>query len=203
MHTGLKRAAQTDGNGLFIFPSLPAGTYDVRAEIQGFRPSQKSGVILDAASRRTVDFKLELGSFSEAISVEAASGQVETTSGDISRVISGTQVSKIALNGRNYAQLLQLVPGAVVTSTDAFNLGLSTTGQRINGIRSGSIYFLVDGADNMDNGGNTNAIINPSLDMIAEIKVLTSSYSAEFGGRSGALINVVTKSGTREFHGSA
>lgn len=195
--------ATTDSRGLFVFPSLPAGTYDVLAEVQGFRPSQKSGVDLDAASRRTVDFTLEVGSFTEVVSVEAASGQVETTSGDISRVITGTQVSKLALNGRNYAQLLQLLPGAVITSTDPFNLGLSTTGQRINGVRSASTYFMVDGADNMDNGGNTNAIINPSLDAIAEIKVLTSSYSAEFGGRSGALINVVTKSGTREFHGSA
>jgi hypothetical protein len=203
LQSGLKQTAHTDSSGVFIFPALAAGSYDVRAEMQGFRPSQTSGVVLDAASRRTVDFKLEVGSFTEAVSVEAATGQVETNSGDISRVISGTQVGEIALNGRNYAQLLQLAPGAVVTSTDPFNLGLSTTGQRINGIRSNSIYFMVDGADNMDNGGNSNAIINPSLDTIAEIKVLTSSYSAEFGGRSGALMNVVTKSGTREFRGSA
>jgi hypothetical protein len=100
--TGLTATVQTDGKGFFIFPSLPAGTYDVRAEVQGFRPNLKSGVVLDAASRRTIDFTLEVGSFSEAVAVEAAAGQVETASGDISRVISGTQVSKIALNGRNY-----------------------------------------------------------------------------------------------------
>lgn len=99
--TGLTATVQTEGKGFFIFPSLPAGTY-VRAEVQGFRPNLKSGVVLDAASRRTIDFTLEVGSFSEAVAVEAAAGQVETASGDISRVISGTQVSKIALNGRNY-----------------------------------------------------------------------------------------------------
>ena len=129
--------------------------------------------------------------------------QVETQSGDVSRVITGEQVNNIALNGRNYAQLLQLLPGAAITSTDPFAIGLSTTGQAINGVRSPSTYFMVDGADNMDNGANGNTITSPSLDTISEVKVLTASYSAEFGGRAGALINVVTKGGTREFHGSA
>jgi hypothetical protein len=114
-----------------------------------------------------------------------------------------TLLTQIALNGRNYAQMLQLVPGVVATGTDPFSLGLSTTGQRVNGIRTNSLYFMVDGADNMDNGANSNAIVNPNIDAIGEIKILTSSYSAEFGGRSGAIVNVVTKSGTREFHGSA
>ena len=138
-----------------------------------------------------------------AISVAAVTSQVETQSGDVSRVITGEQVNNIALNGRNYAQLVQLLPGAVLTSTDAFSIGLSTTAQSINGVRTPSAYFMVDGADNMDNGANGNTVTSPSLDSIAEVKVLTASYSAEFGGRAGALVNVVTKSGTREFHGSA
>ena len=202
VQTGLKQTVSTDGNGNYVFPSLPTGTYNLRAENQGFRPAESTGVILDAASRRTVDFKLEVGSVTEAVSVSATADQVQTTSGEISRTITGTQVSQIPLNGRNYTQLLQLLPGAVSTTTDPFNLGLSTTGTRINGVRSNSIYFNVDGADNLDNGANSNAIINPSLDTIAEIKVLTASYNAEFGGRAGAMLNVVTKSGTRQFHGT-
>ena len=91
----------------------------------------------------------------------------------------------------------------MIQSTDSFAIGLRTTGQAINGVRTASAYFMVDGADNMDNGANGNAVTNPSLDTIAEVKVLTASYSAEFGGRAGALINVVTKGGTREFRGSA
>ena len=91
----------------------------------------------------------------------------------------------------------------MIQSTDSFSIGLSTTGQSINGVRTPSAYFMVDGADNMDNGANGNTVTNPSLDTIAEVKVLTASYSAEFGGRAGALINVVTKGGTREFRGSA
>ncbi|MCX6602703.1 MAG: hypothetical protein NTV52_03835 [Acidobacteria bacterium] len=90
----------------------------------------------------------------------------------------------------------------MATTLDPFGLALSTTGQRINGIRTDSISFNIDGAENMDNGGNSNAAVNPSADAIAEVKILTSGYSAEFGGRSGALINVITKSGTQRFHGT-
>jgi len=200
--TGFTRTTTSDAAGYYIFPALPAGVYDLRAEAVGFRALERKGIVLDAASRRVVDLTLEVGPVSEAVSVTAAVEQVQLSSGEVARLISDRQLSNLALNGRNYAQLLRLIPGAVATTVDPFNLGLSTTGQRINGIRSNSIYFLMDGVDNMDNGGNSNAIVNPNLDAIAEIKILTSSYSAEFGGRAGAMINVVTKSGTREFHGS-
>jgi hypothetical protein len=145
---------------------------------------------------------LEVGAVTESVAVSAAAEQVQTSSGEVSRLITGSQVSELALNGRNYVQLLRLIPGAVATSTNPFTLQLSTTTQRINGVRSNSIYFTVDGADNMDNGANSNAITNPNIDAIGEIKILTASYSAEFGGRSGAIVNVVTRSGTREFHGT-
>ena len=193
----------TDAQGVYVFPSLPAGRYTLKAELEGFQTIVQSGVILDAASRRSVDLHMRVGSITESVSVAAPANQVETASGDIGRLITGEQVARIALNGRNYAQLAQLVPGVVTTSTDPFNLGLSTTGQFINGIASRSTYFTVDGADNMDSGANGNTLINPSLDTIGEITVLTSSYSAEFGGRAGAMINVVTKSGGNEFRGSA
>jgi hypothetical protein len=201
--TGLAQTSVADATGSYVFISLPAGSYALRVELSGFKPVERVNVVLDAASRRSADFQLEVGALTETISITAVTSQVETQSGDVSRVITGEQVNNIALNGRNYAQLLQLLPGAVATSTNPFGIGLSTTGQAINGVRSPSTYFMVDGADNMDNGANGNAITQPSLDTISEIKVLTASYSAEFGGRAGALINVVTKGGTREFHGSA
>ena len=201
--TGLAQTSVTDDTGGYVFVSLTAGSYALRVELTGFKPVERINVVLDAASRRSADFQLEVGAITETISIAAVTSQVETQSGDVSRVITGEQVNNIALNGRNYAQLLQLLPGAVATSTNPFGIGLSTTGQAINGVRSPSTYFMVDGADNMDNGANGNAITQPSLDTISEIKVLTASYSAEFGGRAGALINVVTKGGTREFRGSA
>jgi outer membrane receptor protein involved in Fe transport len=201
--TSLTQTSVTDAQGGYVFASLPAGPYRLLVDLSGFKPVERKNVVLDAASRVAADFQLEVGSIAETISVAATADRVETLSGDVSRVITGEQVNNIALNGRNYAQLLQLLPGAAIQSTDPFALGLSTTGQAINGVRTGSIYFLVDGADNMDNGANTNAITSPGLDTIEEVKVLTAGYAAEFGGRSGALINVVTKGGTREFRGSA
>jgi len=200
--TSQKVDTVSDDAGLYVFPSLPRGTYTLRAEAKGFRPAEETGIVLDAASRRSVDFTMEVGPLTEAVTVSAAIEQVKTTAGDVSKTVTERELSSIAVNGRNYAQLLRLVPGAISTGGDPFTLNLSTTGQRINGIRSNSIYFLMDGADNMDNGGNSNAIVNPNMDAIAEIKILTSSYSAEFGGRSGALVNVVSKSGTRQFHGT-
>jgi hypothetical protein len=200
--TGLTQTAVADTEGGYTFPSLPAGSYAIKVELTGFKPVEKVNIVLDAASRRAADFKLEVGDVTETVAVTAVTSQVETQSGDVSRVITGAQVSNIALNGRNYVQLLQLLPGTAITTTDPFSLGLNTTGQAINGVRSPSTYFLVDGADNMDNGANGATITQPSLDTISEVKVLTASYSAEFGGRAGALINVVTKSGTREFRGS-
>jgi len=202
IQTGLRQTVKTEDTGFYVFPGLPVGSYDVSTERQGFKSIRRSGVGLDAASRRIVDFQLEVGAVTESVAVSAVVEQVQTASGDISRVIEGNQVSQLALNGRNYMQLLRLIPGVVATNMDPFAVGLSTTTQRINGVRSDSLYFTVDGADNMDNGANSNAIIEPNVDAIAEIKILTSSYSAEFGGRAGGVINVVTKSGTREFHGT-
>jgi hypothetical protein len=179
--TGFKRSAITSEGGLYVFAGLSEGTYTVRAQKEGFRPTEQTGVVLDAATRRSIDFRLEVGGLAESVTVSGggagADGLGRRNAGHRSR-----QLSQIALNGGNYTQLLRLIPGAVATTLDPFGLALSTTGQRINGIRTDSIVFSVDGAENMDNGGNSNAAINPSADAIAEVKILTSGYSAEFGG---------------------
>src|SRR5262245_8129329 len=200
--TGFRQATRTDSSGSFVFPSLPAGTYSVRAEHQGFKSAEKSDVVLDAASTREIPFTLEVGQISDSVQVSASAEQVQTTSGDIGRVINDQQVSQIALNGREYTQLLRLAPGVVATTLNVFNPQLALDQQRVNGIRTQSSYFLVDGAENHDNGANSNGLVDPNLDAIAEVKLETSSYSAEFGGRAGATITLVTKSGTNAFHGS-
>ncbi len=204
--TGIKFTVKTAATGSYVFPSLRAGAYNVRVEAAGFRAAEDLGVVLDAASHRTVDFKLTVGAVSESISVVATLQQVQTASGDVARVIDDTQLSQIALNGRNYNQLLRLVPGAIATSLDPManrQPGLPTTMSRMNAVRTNSINFSLDGGNNLDEGNYSNQVVNPSVDAIAEVKTLTSSYSAEFGGYAGAIINVVTKSGTGSFHGSA
>src|SRR5262249_22711215 len=143
----------------------------------------------------------------KSIAVSAAAQQVQTSSGEVGHVISDRQLSQVALNGRHYAQLLQLIPGAVTLTLDASNLNLSTTGQSLNGappapMGSSSQMFSIDGAPNMDDVGNANTAVEPNADAIAEVKIQTSGYSAEFGGRAGGLINVVIKSGTQQFHGT-
>ena len=200
--TGFRQTLNTDASGLFVFPSLPAGTYDLRVERQGFKTSEERGLVLDAASSREVPIVLDIGEVTESVSVSAAAEQVQTNSGNVSRVINEQQVSQIALNGREYTQLLRLVPGVMATTLNVFNPQLALDQQRVNGIRTQSSYFLVDGAENHDNGANSNGLVDPNVDAIAEVKLDNSSYSAEFGGRAGATINLVTKSGTREFHGT-
>ena len=200
--TGLKLSVRTDSSGFYVFPSLPFGTYEVRVEQQGFRSSRETGLTLDAASQRTVSFRLEVGQVTESVEVSASAEQVQATSGSVGRVINGEQVSQIALNGREYTQLLRLSPGVVATTLNVFNPQLALNQQNINGIRTQSSYFLVDGAENHDNGANSNGIVDPNIDAIAEVKMETSSYAAEFGGRAGAIVNLVTKSGTKAFHGT-
>ena len=199
---GLKQSVRTDSNGFYVFPSLSSGTYEVRVEQPGFRSARQTGLTLDAASQRTVSFRLEVGQVTESVEVTASAEQVQATSGSVGRVINGEQVSQIALNGREYTQLLRLSPGVVATTLNVFNPQLALNQQNINGIRTQSSYFLVDGAENHDNGANSNGIVDPNIDAIAEVKMETSSYAAEFGGRAGAIINLVTKSGTKNFHGT-
>jgi hypothetical protein len=199
---GLKQSARTDSSGFYVFPSLPSGTYEVRVEQPGFRAARQTGLTLDAASQRTVGFRLEVGQVTESVEVTASAEQVQATSGNVGRVINGEQVSQIALNGREYTQLLRLSPGVVAATLNVFNPQLALNQQNINGIRTQSSYFLVDGAENHDNGANSNGIVDPNIDAIAEVKMETSSYAAEFGGRAGAIVNLVTKSGTKDFHGT-
>jgi hypothetical protein len=120
--TGLTQTVTSDAEGGYTFASLPAASYKIRVELASFKPAERVNLVLDAASRRTADFKLEVGDVSETVAVTATTSQVETQSGDVSRVITGAQVANIALNGRNYVQLLQLLPGSAITTTDPFSL---------------------------------------------------------------------------------
>ena len=184
---GLKQTVRTESSGFYVFPSLPFGIYEVRVEQPGFRSSREIGLTLDAASQRTVNFRLEVGQVTDSVEVSATAEQVQATSGNL---------------GREYTRLLRLSPGVVATALNVFNPQLALNQQNINGIRTQSSYFLVDGAENHDNGANSNGIVDPNIGAIAEVKMETSSYAAEFGGRAGAIVNLVTKSGTKDFHGT-
>jgi len=210
--TGFKQEAFTQESGVFVFPSLAPGAYNVEVALEGFSSARQENIVLDAASTRTLQFKLSVGGLSDTVTVSATEQQVQITSGDVSRTISDRQVSQTALNGRNLDQLLRLIPGAIsqdgagvagAAGADPFAINVSADTQRINGTGSNSINFTVDGISNTGAGSRALHAITPNVDAVSEVRVLASSYAAEHGGQMGAQVSVVTKSGGSDFHGSA
>jgi hypothetical protein len=199
------RATVSDDGGFYVITNLPVGTYSVSAEQQGFKKAVKTGHVLVADGRLTVDLALEAGAVTESVTIVATSGEtVNTTSGEVARVIDTAQVQELALNGRNYLQLTTLIPGAPLLNDDQLGLmtGLSVS-QPINGNRGNANLLTVDGGFNLDSGSNGSQINNVGIDFIREVKIQTSNFSAEYGRNSGASINVVTRSGGNRFFGSA
>jgi Carboxypeptidase regulatory-like domain len=203
--TKLTRAVTTDDKGFYVVTNLPVGNYTVGVEQKGFKKAVKSDNNLVADGRVTVDFEVEPGAVTESVTVSASAGEtVNTTSGEVSRVIDTAQVQELALNGRNYMQLTTLIPGAPLLNDDQLGLmtGLSVN-QPINGNRGNANLLTVDGGFNLDSGSNNSQINNVGVDFIREVKIQTSNFSAEYGRNSGASINIVTRSGGNRFHGSA
>ena len=204
--TNLARTATTDADGFYTVTNLPVGTYVVAVESQGFKRAEQRGVALTADARLTIDLALEPGQVTETVQVSSALGEtVNTTSGEVARVVDSQQVQNLALNGRNYIQLLSLIPGVAQTTDDQLELStsLATNTQSINGNRGQMTNMTVDGGTNLQSGSNASQINNVGIDFIQEVKVQTSNFSAEYGRNSGAQVNVVTRSGGNEFHGSA
>lgn len=203
--TKLARPLSTDDKGFYVAPDLPAGLYSVTAETTGFKTVTKASNDLRAGARLTVDLRLEVGGISEKVEVTATAETVNTTSGEIARTIDLAQVQHMALNERNYAQLISLIPGAVLTTFDqtALTTGMSTTGSSVNGLRADGNLFTVDGGYNLDSGSNATQLDNVGIDFIREVTVESSNFSAEYGRNNGASVNVVTRSGGNSFHGGA
>ncbi|MBV9082172.1 MAG: carboxypeptidase regulatory-like domain-containing protein [Acidobacteriaceae bacterium] len=206
VNTQAARTVNTDTNGFYSATELPIGDYSVQANAGGFQSEQRTGLHVTADARLTADFKLQIGSVSQQVEVTAVAGEtINTTSGELARNIDTKQVNNLPSNGRNYVQLMTLVPGAVVTSTDTFAVttSLSATGQTINGNRPDTNNLTVDGAFNLVAGSNGSLMNNVSSEFVNEIKLETSNMSAEWGRMSGPAFNVVTRNGTNEFHGAA
>jgi hypothetical protein len=203
--TQVKWSTTSDNNGLYLVTNLPVGTYNVEVEAGGFRKAQQSGYDLTDAGRITADFKLKVGTVTETVLVTAVLGEtVNTVSGEIAHTIDAEQVQDLALNGRNYMQLVSLIPGVALLDEDqmALTTSLSVTGQSVNGNRTGTNHLAVDGGMNLDSGSNGSQINNVGVDFIGEVRVQTSAFSAEKGRNSGASINVTTKGGGQQYHGS-
>ena len=204
------RTLQTNSGGHYAAPSLPIGRYSVSVEKQGFKKSVRSGIVLNVDDNIAIDFALEVGVSTETLSVVADALRAETQSVAATGLISPVEIKQIPLGTRNYEQLVALMPGVSNNSPDQLYMGVSNpvgttnvVGFSIGGQRNSSNNWTVDGADNVDRGSNLTLLTYPSIDAIAEFKVLRGQYEAEYGRAAAGQINVATKSGTNSFHGDA
>ena len=206
--TGIESSTQTNAQGFYSLPALPVGHYDIRIKAAGFEEYQQTGLVLDVNTALRVDATLNVGSITEQVKVSAAAVHVETASTQMGEVIGGSRMTTVPLNGRSYTDLLALQPGVVPVASGEEYSHISVSGNlnpgnlSISGQRETSNGFMV-------NGGNVNeqmqmgTSIIPNLDSIAEFRILTSNGDAEYGNYAGGLVNVITKSGTNQWHGSA
>ncbi len=205
--TGQTRTVRTDDDGEYSAQSLPVGRYSVTVAPQGFKKTVATGVEVHVSDRVVVDLNLEVGQVTETVTINDAAQLVETESGKVSSLVSEKQVTELPLNGRNYAALVTLVPG-LSAPNEGGAFGTRGTGLdshvdvSVNGNQSNANMWTVDGVNNMDVGSNATLLVFPSIDSIAEFRVERNSFSAEYGQAQGAVINLVTKGGGNEFHGS-
>ena len=213
--TGLSYQAHSDSRGLYTFPVLPVGHYDLQVQATGFSGYQRTGVVLDTNAALTLDASLQVGNIAQTVSVVDNTLHVETTSTQLGQVITGRQMTAVPLDGRSYTDLLSLQPGVApqtsITSTTVQDVGatvLNPSGTlnpgtiSVNGQREFANYFSVNGAD-VEEDVNAGTAVIPNLDAIDEFRIITSNFDAEYGEFSGGQINVVTKSGSNGFHGNA
>jgi outer membrane receptor protein involved in Fe transport len=209
--TNQTRTAVTGADGFYSIPLVPPGQYSLKGTLQGFKTFLREGVTVAVESTARVDMKLTVGGLEETISVTADAPLVETSNATLGIVVDEKKVVELPLNGRNFTQLGTLLPGVVAPpaglggaegNATPGGFGATTAGFSVNGMRNQSNNFLLDGASNNDTF-NTGFVLRPPPDAIQEFKILTHSYGAEYGRSAGSVINVVTKSGTNELHGSA
>src|SRR5215204_1467015 len=202
--TNLRRDVTTNEEGHYSITDLPIGEYKICVKGSGFKESLVTNVTVNVASVTRQDFKLEVGAVGEVVTITSDTIQVETQTGTLGEVIDGQQVRELPLNGRSFVQLTQLVPGvAPQNNFDSKNKGLfAGVDFSVNGNSAQSNLFLTDGANNNDTGSNRTILLYPSIEAIAEFKMLRNSYGPEYGQAAGSIISIATRGGTNDFHGS-
>src|ERR1035437_3780305 len=209
LDNGMVRIVKTSATGGYEFLSVPVGeNYSVQVETAGCQKSAQTGIKLDVNQKYRADFSLKVGSIKETVEVSANSAQVDTSNTQLGDVITDKKMTTMPLNGGSYIDLMGLQDGVVPVPSDAAVNDRPVSGNgnsghmSVNGQRESANSFLVNGGD-VEESVNNGASIVPTLDSIQEFRLLTSSFNAEYGRFSGAIVNVVTKSGTNEIHGSA
>jgi hypothetical protein len=199
------RTAATNEAGQYVAPALRIGHYNLSAEASGFKLAEQKGLVLNVGDKLRADFQLQLGATQETVTVEANAIKVQSESGEVSDVITGSQLSQLGTNGRSFYSLAKLVPGASSMQADFQNptpMG-GDSNISFNGQRTMHSLYLIDGGEADDRGGAQGSIVIPSQDALAEFRVMTSNYGAEYGLSSGTTVTTALKSGTKTLHASA
>ena len=207
--TGLTRTAATDASGGFVFPLLPVGSYQLTVEQTGFRKYERRNILLQANENVRIAAALDVGNVQETVTVDAAGSQVDTRAATLNHTVDQKRIVELPLNGRNPADLVLLAAGAASgaanNSGDVGSNAYRPKGQKevtVNGSRNNNLRFTLDGGTNMDDMLNSNLDF-PFPNAVQEFSAQTSNMGVEHGGLSGGAVNVVTKSGTNQFHGDA
>ena len=204
VQTSLTRKATSGANGDFVFTQILPGSFRLAVTAKGFKRHEQTGLTVSATERLVVgQVVLEVGDLTQTIEVVAETARLQTQSAERSGLISTDQTQNIPLKGRDYLGLLKVLPGVVDTQNRNAPGWNNLSSVSINGGRTGTLNLTLDGVSSLDTGSMTGPYLAPSLDAVAEIKVLLTNYQAEYGRSSGGTINTVIKSGTRDFKGGA
>src|SRR6476620_5627349 len=204
LDTGLTTKVTTSADGQYVAPNVRIGRYTISVTVPGFRAAERTGVVLNVGDRDRVDFQMQVGQATESVTVEAATVRVQTDSGEVSNLITGKQISDLAVNGTSLFQLAALAPGASNDITNYKDVPVGgDTSVSFNGQRTAHNVFMVDGGENYDRGCGGCVTTAPSSEAMAEFRQLTSNYGADYGLSSAGTVTMVIKSGTSKFHGSA
>ena len=203
--TGIARELKTNSAGEYVVAAVPPGQYNLTVSVAGFRKYQADGVILRVAQNARIDVTMQVGNLHQEVTVHGEGlAQVNTQSAELGGTITGKELTQLQLNGRNFTQLITLVPGVSnQTGQDEGVVGAEgSISYSVNGGRTEYNNWEVDGGDMMDNGSNFSLNVYPSVEAIEEVQVLTSNYGAQYGKNGSGTVEVETKSGTNQFHGS-
>ena len=197
VETKIEKTAVTNASGLYQIQPLPVGRYTVLVEATGFSKMSSAPSPLEINETLRVDLKLEIGSVSDIVTVDAQGSRIETENVTVGGTVTGVAVAELPLNGRNTLDLLATQPGVTPSNPDNGGAG----NYSIGGGRTDSVTYLLDGGLNNDLLSN-GVIVNPNPDAISEFRVLESTYGAEYGRNAGGIVSIVTKSGTNNLHGT-
>lgn len=200
--TTVSQQTLTSGAGEYVLSLLPVGTYTLTVELPGFKKFVRENIVLHVNDNVQINAELQVGAPTETVLVTESVPLVQTETHQVEGLITGAQIRELPLNNRNFAQLTVLVPGVSSLQGSSIGFGgLASVSISINGNRTSAINWSVDGSRNVDTGSNVTLFNYPSVDAIEEFKILTNSYDAQFGRNGGGVVNIVTRSGGKNFHG--